>query len=306
MSAADENKGNGEHGETGETMEFITRLPCAGLPAVATARASSSTSQDMGHPLVELLATISHEFRTPLTVINGYTSTLLRQGQQLSPEEQREFLHMIQQACQRLEVLTARLLELAKLEAGALQIEYRPVDVPSLARGAIAFAQRLVPDPLRDRFTFQLQCRDEAGNQVQEVPAVRGDALHLRKVLEYLLENATRFSPDGGCIDVIVRPAPHERTSSDTDQSLTTSVFLEICVCDFGLGIPPEELECIFDRFYRVDTRLTRELNGLGLGLTLCKYLVALHGGRIWAESCSAGGSAFHLWLPLEASPSML
>jgi signal transduction histidine kinase len=232
MSAADEHQGNGEHDGTGETMESVTGLPEAGLPAVAQARASSSTSQDTGHSLVELLATLSHEFRTPLTVISGYTSTLLRQGRLLSPEEQRQFLQLIQQAGQRLDALTARLLELAKLEAGALQIEYRPVDVPALARGAIAFAQRLVPDPLLDRFTFQLQCQDEAGNQAQEVPAVRGDAPHLRRVLEYLLENAIHFSPEGGRIDVIVRPAPPGRTGGDADQPLTTPVFLEICVCD--------------------------------------------------------------------------
>ena len=90
------------------------------------------------------------------------------------------------------------------------------------------------------------------------------------------------------------------------DQPHHTPAFLEICVCDYGLGIPEEHLERIFEHFYRVDTRLTREVNGLGLGLTVCQHLVALHQGRIWAESCPDGGSAFHIWLPLEDLSTMM
>jgi len=265
--------------------------------------ATAATFQETEQLLVELLATIGHEFRTPLMVINGYTSTLLRQAQQLAPEEQREFLQVILQAGKRLQTLTERLLELAQLETGALQLDYSLVDVASLARQAITLAQQYVPEPLRDRFTFHLQCRDEAGDQAQEVPEVYGDVRCLRKVLEHLLENAIRFSPEGGSIDVIARPAPRGGTTDVPDQPLGTPSFLEICVCDFGLGIPDEYLERIFEHFFRVDTRLTREVGGLGLGLAVCKYLVALHRGRIWAESCAAGGSAFHVWLPLDGPP---
>ncbi len=76
--------------------------------------------------------------------------------------------------------------------------------------------------------------------------------------------------------------------------------MIEVCVRDHGIGIPHEQLERIFDRFYRVDTRLTREVNGLGLGLAICKRIVELHKGVIWAESELGKGSAFHVWLPLE------
>ena len=82
------------------------------------------------------------------------------------------------------------------------------------------------------------------------------------------------------------------------------SSFQEICVCDCGLGIANKHRERIFEHFYRVDTRLTREVYGLGLELTVCQYLMVLHRGRIWAESCADGGSAFHLWLPLAESPT--
>ena len=82
--------------------------------------------------------------------------------------------------------------------------------------------------------------------------------------------------------------------------------MVEICVCDHGLGIPDEHLDRIFDRFHRVDTRLTREVNGLGLGLTICKHIVELHDGLIWAESCPAGGSAFHVRLPVDGEEKSL
>ena len=297
MRTPDEQARNVESSATGEIKESVG----AGLPSLATA--PQATFRETAQRLVELLATIGHEFRTPLTVINGYTSTLLRQAQQLSSEEQSEFLQVILQAGKRLESLTDRLLEIAQLEIGAFQIEYSLVDVASLAREAIALAQQYVPEPLRGRFTFNLHCRDEAGNQTQEVPAVIGDVRCLRKVLEHLLENAVRFSPEGGSIDVIARPAPQGGTAGVPDRPLNVPSFLEICVCDFGLGIPGEHLERIFEHFFRVDTRLTREVSGLGLGLTVCKYLVALHRGRIWAESCAAGGSAFHVWLPLDGPP---
>jgi len=300
MSNPDEHERDVESGGTGELMASGSKLLGEGPPFGAPARASKTTFPQSERLLVELLATISHEFRTPLTVINGYTSMLLTRDQQLSPEEQHEFLQMIQQAGKRLEALTDRLLEIAEIEAGAFQLDYSLIDIPALARAAIARAEQHVPEPLRDRFTFRLHCRDELGNQTQEVPPIKGDARCLRKMLDHLLDNAIRYSPAGGSIDVIARPAPQGGTASVPDQPHNMPAFLEICVCDYGLGIPEEHLERIFERFYRVDTRLTREVNGLGLGLTLCQHLVALHQGRIWAESCPDGGSAFHVWLPLE------
>ena len=103
---------------------------------------------------------------------------------------------------------------------------------------------------------------------------------------------------------MIVRPVPHEELTGDLELPHHASPYLEICVCDFGLGIADEHRERIFEHFYRIDTRLTREVYGLGLELTVCQYLMVLHRGRIWAESCADGGSAFHLWLTLAKSPT--
>ena len=276
-----------------------------GYSSSTTRQASKTTLPPTERRLVELLTTIGHEFLTPLTVIDGYTSTLLRRSRELAQEEHDEFLQIIQQASKHMEILMSRLIEIAELEAGIFQIALSLVDIPALVREAIAIAHRHIPEPLRDRFTFHLQCRDEVGKQTEEVPPVKGDERCLLKVLEHLLENAIRYSPEGGRIDVITRPAPQGRIASEHDQARDTPAFLEICVCDFGLGIAEEHLERIFEHFYRVDTRLTRQVYGLGLGLTLCNHLVALHHGRIWAESCPEGGSAFHMWLPCEQLPAM-
>jgi signal transduction histidine kinase len=306
MHPSDERKQNSESSGTGDD-EGAGSLPRdEGSLSFAATHPPTAPHPEVERRLVELFATLAHEFRTPLTVIDGYTSTLLRRGWELPQQERDEFLHLIQQANQRLEFLMTRLLEIAELEAGLVQLEVDLVDIPMLAREAIALAQRHVPEPLGERFTFHLECRDTHGTSTEDVPLVRGDVRCVRRVLAHLLDNAVRYSPEGGRIDVIAQPAPHARPySAQEGHPRQPPAFLEICVCDFGLGIPEEHLERIFAHFYRVDTRLTREAYGLGLGLTICQHLVALHQGRIWAESCPEGGSAFHVWLPCEAVPTM-
>jgi signal transduction histidine kinase len=287
------NRGSNEPGEAKDVSQ------CGVLQPLETRPAPGAAFQHAEHLITELLNTISHEFRTPLAVINGYSSMLLRHEERLSPEERRELHSAIQEAGTQLGILLEQVLEFAQLEAGAVQLDQGTVDIPSLTHQAIAKAQQRVPELLRDRLTFHLHLRDEGGNGGQDVPLVRGDPRSIHKMLTHLLENAIRFSPEGGRIDVIVQPVSEARMLSASAHTPDLSSFLEICVCDFGIGIPDEHLERIFERFYRVDTSLTREVNSLGLGLTVCRHLVALHHGRIWAESCPAGGSAFHVWLPI-------
>jgi signal transduction histidine kinase len=258
--------------------------------------------------VLEALMTLRHEFLTPLTVIDGYTSTLLQQHQQLALDEQQEYLRVIQQAGRRLEHLTQQLLEVAELEAGLLGVDHRPVEMATLARTVLARAEDQVPAPLRGHFAFVLHCRDAQGQPTAQPFVVLGDAQRLQQVVEHLIENAIRYSPAGGRIDVIVRPAPAPPAPpADDDAGMeplprddgATSPCVELCVCDLGTGIAEEEIERIFLPFYRVDRRLTREQYGLGLGLAACQQLARLHQGHLWAESCPGGGSAFHLWLPL-------
>jgi signal transduction histidine kinase len=251
----------------------------------------------MGSTLPETLASLGHEFRTPLAIIDGYIATLLSRGAQLTAAEHEEFLQTAQEATRRLEHLTEQLLQIAHLEAGMVQLDQSVIDLSKLARAAVSQAKQLIPAGLRGRLRFVVQCRDARGKRLKTPALVQGDLHRLRQVVEHLVQNAVKYSPEGGRIDVIVRPAPGEGHSRRPGEA-SGRAFWELCVCDFGIGIPDEHLGRIFDPFYRVDTSLTREQYGLGVGLAACRHLVHLHHGRIWAESCPDGGSAFHLWLP--------
>lgn len=153
-----------------------------------------------------MLGALSHELRTPLTTLKGYTATLLRSAQQIPPEEQREFLQAIAQAADRLEALTTRLFDVAQLETGTLQLEMEIVDMAALLQEAIAVARLWVPEALRPQTSFHVYLKDTARSPAQALPPVKGDARYLREVLLALLENAIRFSPQGGKIEIVARP----------------------------------------------------------------------------------------------------
>ncbi len=260
----------------------------------------------------ELLNTLSHELRSPLASIKGYTATLLRYDKRLRREEQREFLEAIRDASDDLSVIVDRLLEMAQFEAETIQLHSSPVDMLHLTREAIDaaqnsrhYTQRTAAQP--GLFTFSVNATGSQGLPVETLPPVWGDQRRIREVLDNMLENAMKFSPQGGEITVTLRPVSPpvpEQVRCQQQEAPTLPIepdhpMLEINVQDHGIGIANEHLVRIFDRFQRIDTRLTREVNGLGLGLALCKHLVALHHGYLWVESLPGAGSTFYIWLPL-------
>ena len=257
----------------------------------------------------ELLSTMGHELRSPLTSIKGYTATLLRYDKRLRREEQREFLEAIRDASDTLSIIVDRLLEMASFEADAIQLHSSPVDMLHLTKEAIGAAEHSrhvlqVTAAHPGFFMFRVNATNEQELVADTVPLVLGDQRRLREVLDNILENAMKFSPDGGEITITLQPVtspPPEpaRSRDGVTAALPALPMLEIKVQDHGVGIADEHLLRIFDRFQRVDTRLTREVNGLGLGLAICKCIVALHHGYLWAESQPGKGSTFSLWLPL-------
>jgi signal transduction histidine kinase len=278
------------------------------------------------HPMellkAELLATVSHELRSPLASIKGYAATLLRHERRIARDERHEFLIAIHEASDRLATLIDRLLEMSQLDRDTITIERSPLNLVHLIHEAISAAQQRLLAFERDTLPVQKPCRfhlrlqDGSGRVSSDEPLIQGDRRRLREVLDNLLENAMTSSPEEGVIEVVVRPvvaslqADRERTFSGGSRSrgprrtaesaiAGKQPMIEICVRDSGKGIPPEQLVSIFERFHRVDTRLTREVGGLGLGLTICKRIVELHGGAIWAESVVGQGSTFHVWLPM-------
>jgi signal transduction histidine kinase len=261
----------------------------------------------------EILATVGHELRSPLTSIMGYTTTLLRQERRITREERREFLLAIRDASERLQAIVDRFLEVSELETGNIRLRHAPVDAARIAGEALLNAELRAREHLPDKFSFHLRLKDEHGQIVHQVPLIWADPRLLREVLDNLLENAILYSPDGGRIDIVIRSVQPQRDvagqakiggekpagENETETTSETRPMLDICVCDNGQGIPPEHIERIFERFHRVDTGLTRAVSGLGLGLTVSKRIIEMHGGTIWAESCPTGGSAFHVLLPL-------
>jgi signal transduction histidine kinase len=261
----------------------------------------------------ELLGTVSHELRSPLASIKGYAATLLRHERRISREERHQFLLAINEASDRLEIIIQRLLEVSQLETGEIQIERSPVDMAYLSNEAIAAIEERISEQLPGRFIFNLSLEHADGSPATSVPLILADPRRLREVMDNLLENAVKYSPGGGVIKVVLHPVMQIQTTqvdlssldnnAADDQQLTRipRQLLEILVCDNGMGIPVEHLERIFDRFHRVDTRLTREVNGLGLGLAICKRIVEMHDGFIWAENRPNGkGSIFHMRLPID------
>jgi signal transduction histidine kinase len=220
-----------------------------------------------------LLATVSHELRSPLTAISGYTDTLLHDGPWDQPT-QREFLEVVALSASRLSALVDNLLDAASLEAGALRLQREPVRVERIAERVLA--QRRL---LARGFSLQLETRPG-------LPLADADPLRLEQVLANLVDNAIKYSPHGGPIRVRV-------LARDAAQ-------LAISVADRGDGIAPEHLDRLFDRFYRVEgTRAG--IKGAGLGLFICKSLVESHGGTISVESQLGLGTTFTFTLPTMA-----
>ncbi|MBV9601185.1 MAG: HAMP domain-containing protein [Chloroflexi bacterium] len=222
------------------------------------------------------VATVSHELRSPLTAIAGYTDTLLKAGP-WDAHTQREFLEIVAQAVSKLAGLVDNLLEAAKVEAGVLELDRAPVRVERLAQQVLT--QRRALAPLH-------QLRVEVA---PEVPLAEADPVRVEQVLVNLVDNAIKYSPDGGPITVHIASARDE---------------LRIAVSDHGVGVTPEHAERLFERFYRADSSLRRTTKGVGLGLFICRSLVEAHGGRIWVESRPGQGSTFSFTLPALVDPA--
>jgi signal transduction histidine kinase len=185
----------------------------------------------------------------------------------------RQGLQVIEEECDRLSKLMNGLLLASRIEAGALHLQKEPVLLPSLARKVVRKLQTVTSS-----HTFEIDFEPD-------FPAVLADTDHIEQVLTNLIDNAIKYSPEGGKIAIAGRVQ---------DDSVA------ITVADEGIGIPRREVGHIFERFHRVDSNLVQKVPGVGLGLYICKYIVEAHGGRIWAVSELGKGSQVSFALPLE------
>jgi two-component system, OmpR family, phosphate regulon sensor histidine kinase PhoR len=224
----------------------------------------------------DFVANVSHEFKTPLTAIQGFSETLLG-GAMDDPQNRERFLGIILEHSRRLARLTDDLLKLSSMDADRLELEIRRVSVNELIESCLETSQHRAAEK-----EVEVELAQPA--RVAELPDIAGDRRRLAEILQNLLDNATQYTLAGGRITVSAE-------ARDTDVVFTVS--------DTGIGIPKSDQSRIFERFYRVDAARSREAGGTGLGLAIAKHLVEVHSGRIWVESEIGHGSKFHFSVPI-------
>lgn len=229
------------------------------------------------------LANISHELRTPMHAVLSYAQL----GRDANPGEQREYFERIAERGQALLHMLSDLLDLSRLEAGSMSMEFAPYDLESLARDAVStISKQREAQAVRFEVYRMPNC---------ERCRVLADAVLMGKVLSNLLQNAARFSPQGGSVRVLLSNVNIENEPGFGDAGLTG---IEIAVVDQGIGIPEAELELVFDKFVQ-SSKTRTNAGGTGLGLAICRAIVAVHGGRIWASNNRGPGATLHVVLPL-------
>ncbi len=215
--------------------------------------------------------TVSHELKTPLTAILGGSELLGLQGDALN-EEQRELVKIVDAGAKRLNALVTDLLDLSRLESGRVHLEPAPVDLANLAQEVALLVQSRNP---KVKLRFDVQ---------DPLPEPEADRAKIREVIENYLSNAMKYSPAGGNAVVKIWTEGQE---------------VRFEVADTGVGIPEKHLPFIWDKFHRVDSATTAQIEGTGLGLAIVKHIVEMHGGKVWVRSTEGKGSTFGFSLPL-------
>ena len=221
----------------------------------------------------DFVANVSHELRTPVASLTALVETL-EGGAKDDPKARTEFLRRMHIEVDGLAHLVMELLQLARVEAGRIELELDVRDVDELLWEAV---ERIQPYAERVELSVRIDPLHQTGARVC------ADDRRVGQVLANLLDNAVKFTPPSGCIEVGARPAGE---------------FVEVWVTDTGIGIEPDQLLRIFERFYKID--VSRAGRGTGLGLAICKHLIQAHGGKVWAESPGPGrGASFRFTLPV-------
>jgi signal transduction histidine kinase len=220
----------------------------------------------------DFVSVVSHEFRTPLTGIQGFSEMI--RDEALSPADIKDFANDINKDAHRLSRMINELLDLDRMESGRMKLDRERVDLGARVTEAVDHGR---PNAAGHRFVVEL---DTAAIEIW------ADRDRITQVLTNLVSNAVKYSPAGGTITV--------GTTRLDDAA-------HVWVRDEGMGIPPESLELVFERYSRLETAATRTIQGTGLGLPIVREIVQAHGGRVWAENNVGKGSTFHVTLPFSA-----
>lgn len=240
-----------------------------------------TTQKELERMKSNFLSVVSHELRTPLHSIKGFVEIILMGKTGPVTDIQEDFLKTVRTQTTVLQRMIDDLLEFSRMEAGRVKLALSEVSVAAMAHSV---ATKLAP------------LAEEAGLRLgiempPDLPEIDADRMRLEQVLTNLVENAIKFTPAGGAITVSAARAGDDR--------------MRLTVADTGIGIPPDEQEKVFDRFYQVDGSERRAYRGTGLGLSICRHIVERHSGRVWVESdgVAGHGARFHVELPIELRP---
>jgi PAS domain S-box-containing protein len=237
--------------------------------ALKTQQAAIAELERLNRSKSRFLSTISHEFRTPLTAIIGYSEFMTHNAANVALVA--EDAAVIHREASRLNRMVDEVLLIDRVDAGQMSLNVKPVDPNAIVRDVVESCR-----PLFEKHSLVL-------NLDPAVRRIDGDGDRLSQALTNLVSNAIKYSPDGGAIAIATR--------NEGDD-------VRISVRDEGIGIAPEDLERIFDRFERVETGIAGRIAGTGLGLSIVREIAKLHGGRVWAESDPGFGSVFSLAIP--------
>jgi two-component system, OmpR family, phosphate regulon sensor histidine kinase PhoR len=221
----------------------------------------------------DFVANVSHELRTPIASIKGYAETLL-DGALEDPANRQGFIKTIHENSDRLAHLIDDLLDLSRIESGKMKMTFAPVELKAVVQRSLNILEKQIADK---RLAVTIDVPDS-------FPKVLADEARLSQVLLNLLDNAVKYTPDGGAVRVV---------------AFAKEKFVQVDVADNGLGISDNDLPRIFERFYRVDKARSRELGGTGLGLSIVKHIVQAHNGEVSVRSELGRGSTFSFTIPL-------
>jgi signal transduction histidine kinase len=235
------------------------------------------------------ISILSHELLAPLTLIKGYTATLLHLNNAINEEQKDRYLRGIESAANKLIRLLENIRDLVQLE-DTQSFTYDPTSLSHVI-------QQIVSEMQSQTTTHLIKF-----SRFSSLPKVNINRQKIEQIITNLLSNAIKYSPEGIDIEIDINQV---RNQSELEKLFGTVPKIRfpcliVSISDSGSGIPETELERIFDRSYRLDNRLTRTTKGFGFGLFICKVIVEAHGGQIWARNRAQGGSTFYFSLPLE------
>jgi signal transduction histidine kinase len=221
----------------------------------------------------EFVAIVSHEFRTPLTGIQGFSEMM--RDEDLTVDELKEYATDINKDARRLNRLVNEMLDLSRMESGRIQLSLEPIDLNAVIQDV---ANTMQPTTPKHQFKVRL---DKA------LPSIMADRDKITQVVTNLANNAVKYAPEGGEIVLMTRAEGN---------------LAHLMVSDNGIGMPKEMVERVFEPYSRVEHGAARVISGTGLGLPIARQIVKLHGGRIWADSIEGKGSTFHCLIPVGAA----